>query len=93
MPDQMKLSVLAHHGLLNAGFARLTQLMREDAPCDCVRVFPSISPEHSVLVAFDAEGRPRIRVEMESDEVSADWERWLLKYVRRRYGRRLQVLK
>jgi hypothetical protein len=93
MSDGPHLSVSTHIGLLNAGLERMRQLAAEDAPRDCVRALPSVNPDYVVLSGFDPEGRSRIKVEIEIDAVTTQWERWILRYVRHRYGRGLHVLK
>lgn len=53
-------------------------------PTDCVRQFPTLNPETTELVGFDARGTPRIRVEIPKDEDINEWSAWLLRWVRRR---------
>lgn len=48
------------------------------APERCVTSSPSISDGHTVLIGRDLEGRVRIKVELEADDVSP----WLLKVIR-----------
>lgn len=54
------------------------------APADCIRQFPTLSPDTIELVGFDSHATPRIRVELPRDENISEWSRWLLKWVRRR---------
>lgn len=48
------------------------------APERCVTSFPTVSPETTMLVGRDLQGRVRIRLEVASDDVSP----WLLKVIR-----------
>jgi hypothetical protein len=57
----------------------------DDAPKDCVRQFPTLSPDVVQLVPFDSRGVARLRVEVSISEDLEEWERWLLRWVRRRH--------
>lgn len=51
----------------------------------CVRLFPTLSPDTVQVVAFDSRGIARLRIEMARGEDLEAWERWLLRWLRRKY--------
>lgn len=64
-------------------------VQERDGPCDCVREFPVIGEQAVELVGFDLEGVPRIAIRFGLDVPVEGWERWILRWVRLRYGQRL----
>lgn len=64
----------------------------DDAPRDCVRQFPALDDANTMLVGYDLNGRVRIKIEVASFD--GGWfESIIMRYVRWRYGRPLQLVK
>lgn len=59
----------------------------------CVRVYPSLSDDTALLVGFDSNERPRIKVELLKADVTEEWKPWILRYVRRREEREIHLMK
>lgn len=96
MSERPILSPASHVALLKAGFERMQrsgEIASDIQPRDCVLEFPSVSPDHVMLIGFDMDGRARIKVELEVSDAGPEWDRWLLKYVRRKYGKTLRLMK
>lgn len=64
-----------------------------DDPRDCVRSFPTLNPNVTELVGFDLDGKARLKIVLPTEDVSDEWERWIMRYVRRKYSRRLRVIR
>lgn len=62
--------------------ARRAEPVVESPPRDCVRAFPGIDGKTTTLVGFDLEGLPQLTVEMATENVSPEWEPWILRWVR-----------
>lgn len=60
-----------------------------DAPRDCVRQFPCVGDMSTELVAFDFDGVPRLGIRFGRDVPITGWEEWMMRWTRRRYGRRI----
>jgi hypothetical protein len=52
-------------------------------PVDCVREFPTLSPDTVELVAFDWRGLPRFRTELPVIEDLESWSTLMLRRTRR----------
>lgn len=55
-------------------------------PVDCVRQFPTLSPDLVQLIAFDWTGTARVKVELAAVEDLVDMEDRMLRWMRDRYG-------
>lgn len=60
-----------------------------DGPRDCVRQFPAIGEMSVELVAFDFDGIPRLAIRFGRDVPLGEWEAWMVRWTRRRYGQRI----
>lgn len=72
---------------------RATVPQEDEPPRDCVRSFPTLDPGTTELVGFDSSGKPRIKIQLPSDDVSEEWERWIMRYIRRKESRRIHIVK
>lgn len=63
----------------------VTPRIAVDEPTNCIRQFPTLSADTVQLVAFDALGVARIRVEVSRGENLGEWERWLMRWLDRKY--------
>lgn len=61
-------------------------------PRNCVRQYPVVGGGARKLVGFDAEGIPRIEIKVSEDEPLEQWEASILRWLRRRAGRRLALV-
>jgi hypothetical protein len=61
-------------------------------PRDCVREYPTLSPDTVELVAFDWKGIPRYRLSVPVIENVEGWHEFLLKRCRKTFPRPLELL-
>lgn len=90
-PSRARLSMPALVALLRAPNTRTRA--HEEVPTDCVRQFPVIGSDAVQLVGFDADGTARIKIELPADEPLDQWAKGMARWVRRKYGKPLSLMR